>query len=188
MELVGVAAHLGHRAVQRAVPRLGRHVVQAEVGLADRGKDARQQDLDTELSRDLPQLVQGLVEPLLHVAQAAAGDRLRVEIQLQVEQAELGGEPRIVDTLEQPQRGVGGPPAAVDQEHLLLGPDTAHVGLDQALFQDLLQGPHVVEQTAHEGTAARAFRFRLDRVAPHGRPPRVIVRATRDGQPGLSTR
>ncbi len=60
------------------------------------------------------------------------------------------GEPSIGGPLEHLQRERGGPERAVDKEHLLLGADAAHAGLDAILPEEALERLHVVEQRPHE--------------------------------------
>ena len=75
-----------------------------------------------------------LVELPVHAREAVAGEDLRIAVGLELELAELG---RVVagsrSLLEHLQHAAGGTPVLVDEEHLLLGADAPHAGLEQVL-------------------------------------------------------
>ena len=120
------------------------------------------------LRRRLARRARAAFELLLHLRQAVAAEHLRVEVELEVEAAELGREvrrrPRSSSISSASARG---PPARVDQEHLLLGADAAHAGLEAPLLEHPLEGAHVGEQLAGELTQPFGVELVGDVVAAH---------------------
>ena len=101
-------------------------------------------------SGDGPQPVEQRVELGLDPGEAVAAEVLGVEVDLQVEGAELGHEVRVVDGVEELEGDRGRTPVAIDQEHLLLGADAAHAGLDPPFGEHAAERVEVTQQRVHE--------------------------------------
>ncbi len=82
--------------------------------------------------------------------------------------AELGREVRIVERRSSTcgRRGRR-TPAAVDQEHLLLGADAAHAGLEAFVLHHLAQSAQVVQQVPAEGSQLRRVEGPLNIESSH---------------------
>ena len=166
IELVCASAELIERLVQRVVSFLRRHVLDREVGDLERGEDAGEDHVGTHLQRRPSRDPEKLPQPGLHATETVSVEADRIEVGLEVEQRELVGDARVVD----PSEDLGGHrrrlPVVIDQEHLLFGPDAAHVGLDGAGVQHLFQSLYVAQQVARE--AAETFRVsRSHLLIPH---------------------
>ncbi len=137
-------------AVQLEVTRLRRHVVEAEVAAAQGRQDAGQQHVRAATPGRVAGHADQLVELVLDAPQARAVEHLRGQVGLEVEARQLGGEARVGEALEHIGDHRGRSQAAVDQEHLLLGADPAHAGLEAVRLEHGLQRDHIVEQGLHE--------------------------------------
>jgi hypothetical protein len=74
-KLIGVAAQLVHGLTERGIPRLGRHIVQRQVGLSKGGENAGQRDLDPLAMRHGPEFIQQSLQIALHLTEAVRGER-----------------------------------------------------------------------------------------------------------------
>jgi hypothetical protein len=167
-DLVVLAAQPGQRVVERAVAGEGGHVVEAEVALADRGEDPREDDLDADGRRGVARALDELDELPFHPGEAVPGEPERVEVRLEVEERELRRVVAVLQALEDLQGGRGGPPVAVHEEHLLLGADPLDARLEPAVLEHPLQGAQVREERAHEGAQAGALLRLDDPLLAHG--------------------
>ena len=150
VELVGAAAQPPHRLVEGEVARLGRHVVERQVGDVERRQDAGHDDLGAEPVRRLPRLGEQVRELRLHLLQAVAAEIERVGVEFEVEARELGGEVIVggrLDHLHRERRRIEG---AVDEEELLLGADPPHARLDRSVLEHPFEGLKIPEQAAGE--------------------------------------
>jgi hypothetical protein len=149
-DLVVLPAQRGQRAVEREVPRVRRHVLEAEVGLPDRGQDAHEHGMDADLAARLAHARQELVGLALEAGEAVAAEGQRVEVELEVEARDLGHEVRVADAVEHLRDDRGRAAVGIDEEELLLGADAPHALLDHPGVDHLLERPEVLQQVLHE--------------------------------------
>ena len=131
--------------VERQVARVLHHVVEREVALAHRRQDAGEHDVEAGGRGDGADDGRGARRAGPPSSKHVAAEDLRVEVDLEVERADLGREVPVGDVGEDRQRPRRRLPRAVDEEHLLLGPDAAHAGLE-----------HVARRACARARAGRA--------------------------------
>ncbi len=151
--VVVLAAQAHQRFVEGEVARVRHHVVHREVALADRRQRAGEHDVQAGgLGRGVAD-GEELVELGVHAREAVAAELLGIEVELEVEGADLGGVGLAGERGEHGQRARCRLPRRVDEEHLLLGADAPHVGLEHLGAQHRLQRLQVAQHPADGGVA-----------------------------------
>ena len=162
------ATQVADRRVESVVAVLVDHVRQTEVGRADGRQDPGQQHVDAALVGDGSHPAEELVQLRLHGAEAVATEALRIEVELEIEGTDLGHQVRVVDGVEDLERDRRRLPVAVDEEHLLLGADAAHTGLDAPFGEHAVEGMHFAQQSVGEPPAVLSASTRFSHVLPPG--------------------
>ena len=156
LELVRAPTHPRQRLVQRMIPRHRSDVVEREVGFTERREDPRENHVGAKLARSPTDHAQEFLDAHLERAKATPPQHHGLDIHFEVEARQLRRKHFSVEPIENLHGDRSGAPSLVDQEHFLLATKAPHTGLDQALFQHLLEGLKVLEKCLREGSD-RAF-------------------------------
>ena len=143
------------RIVERVVARHGRDAVHGQIGLAQSGQDAAQNDIGPLLLGGGARLVDQLLDLHLHRRKTTAPQELGLEVGFQIEERQFSCEGTRGQVPEHIEGGIGGTPAPVHQEELLLDAEAADAGFDHPPGKHLLEGLEVPQDRLGKGADFR---------------------------------
>ena len=149
VQLVVLTAQPHEGVVEGEVARVLDHVGDGQVALANRRERSGEDDVQPRRLRRRPPEGEQLVELCVHAGEAVAAELLGIEVELEIEGTDLGRVGVAGEGGEHRQRAGGGLPRRVDEEHLLLGADSADTSLEAVLAQHRLQRLEVAEHPAN---------------------------------------